>query len=264
MKIALIGYGRMGHIIEEVAKSRGHEVTCAIDVDNQQDFDSEAFRSADVAIEFTTPKTCLGNVSRCLRAGVPVVVGSTGWYDELPRVEQEVREADGTLFWASNFSIGVNVFVAMQRYVARLMNRYPQYDVQLSETHHIHKLDSPSGTAITIAGAIIDELDRKRTWKETAAIWQHEDGSVDVARNAEVGTQFGQHEADELEVVALRRGEVPGIHTVTYESDVDSITMTHSAKSRRGFAVGAVMAAEWLTATPRRGTFTMSDLMQFE
>ena len=262
MKIALIGYGKMGHIIEEIAKSRGHEVVCAIDIQNQEDFDSEAFRSADVAIEFTTPKTCLGNVRKCLDRGMAVVVGSTGWYDELPRVKEEVAKADGSLFWASNFSIGVNIFVAMQKFVARIMNRYPQYDVNLAETHHIHKLDSPSGTAITLAGAITDNLDRKRTWKETAAIWQHEDGSVDVARNAEVGTTFAPHRDDELEVTAFRRGEVPGIHTVTYDSDVDTITMTHSAKSRRGFALGAVVAAEWM-ADGKKGVYSMEDLMRF-
>ncbi|MBR5717182.1 MAG: 4-hydroxy-tetrahydrodipicolinate reductase [Bacteroidales bacterium] len=262
MKIALIGYGKMGHIIEEIAKGRGHEVVCAIDINNQEDFESEAFRSADVAIEFTTPKTCLANVRKCLNAGVTVVVGSTGWYDELPKVKEEVMKANGSLFWASNFSIGVNVFVAMQKFVARIMNSYPQYDVTLSETHHIHKLDSPSGTAITIADAITDNLDRKSTWKETAAIWQHEDQSVDVARNAEVGTTFKTHRDDELEVIAFRRGEVPGIHTVTYDSDVDTITMTHSAKSRRGFALGAVVAAEWMS-DGKKGVFTMTDLMRF-
>jgi len=260
MKIALIGYGKMGHIIEEIARERGHEVVCAIDIQNQEDFESEAFRTADVAIEFTTPRTCLGNVRRCLKAGVPVVVGSTGWYDELPRITEEVKAAQGAMFWASNFSIGVNVFVAMQKYVARIMNNYPQYDVTLTETHHIHKLDSPSGTAITIAGAITDNLDRKQTWKETAAIWQREDGSIDAARNAEVGTTFAPHRDDELEVVALRRGEVPGIHTVTYDSDVDTITMTHSAKSRRGFALGAVVAAEWM-GDGKKGVYTMDDLM---
>lgn len=262
MKIALIGYGKMGHIIEEIALSRGHQVVCAIDINNQEDFESEAFRTADVAIEFTTPKTCLGNVARCLQAGVPVVVGSTGWYDQLPQVKADVEKANGSLFWASNFSIGVNVFVAMQKYVAKIMNGYPQYDVTLEETHHIHKLDSPSGTAITIANAITDNLDRKQTWKETAAIWQHEDQSVDVARNAEVGTAFQQHEADELEVVAFRRGEVPGIHTVIYDSEVDTITMTHSAKSRRGFALGAVVAAEWMK-DGKKGVYTMTDLMKF-
>lgn len=262
MKIALIGYGKMGHIIEEVALSRGHQVVCAIDINNQQDFESEAFRSADVAIEFTTPKTCLGNVAKCLSAGVPVVVGSTGWYDQLPQVEADVKKANGSLFWASNFSIGVNIFVAMQKYVAKIMNAYPQYDVTLEETHHIHKLDSPSGTAITIANAITDNLDRKQNWKETAAIWQHEDKSVDVARNAEVGTQFQAHKPEELEVVAFRRGEVPGIHTVVYDSEVDTITMTHSAKSRRGFALGAVVAAEWMS-DGKKGVYTMTDLMKF-
>ena len=262
MKIALIGYGKMGHIIEEIAVSRGHEVVCAIDVDNQQDFESPAFKSADVAIEFTTPKTALGNVARCLAAGVPVVVGSTGWYDKLPQVRADVEKAGGSLFWASNFSIGVNVFVAMQKYVARIMNQYPQYDVTLQETHHIHKLDSPSGTAITIAEAITDNLDRKQGWKETACIWQHEDESVDVARNAEAGTSFQSHNAEELEVVAFRRGEVPGIHTVVYDSEVDTITMTHSAKSRRGFALGAVVAAEWM-GDGKKGVYTMTDLMKF-
>ena len=262
MKIALIGYGKMGHIIEEIAVSRGHEVVCAIDINNQQDFESEAFRTADVAIEFTTPKTCLGNVAKCLSANVPVVVGSTGWYDQLPQVKADVEKANGSLFWASNFSIGVNVFVAMQKYIARIMNSYPQYDVTLAETHHVHKLDSPSGTAITIADAITDNLDRKQTWKETACIWQHEDESVDVPRNAEVGTKFSAHNADELEVIAYRRGEVPGIHTVTYDSEVDAITMTHSAKSRRGFALGAVVAAEWM-ADGKKGVYTMTDLMKF-
>lgn len=262
MKIALIGYGKMGHIIEEIALSRGHQVVCTIDVNNLEDFESEAFRTADVAIEFTTPKTALGNVAKSLAAGVPVVVGSTGWYNELPKVKEDVAKANGSLFWASNFSIGVNVFVAMQKYVAKIMNAYPNYDVAMEETHHIHKLDSPSGTAITIANAITDNLDRKETWKETSCLWLNEDMSINVARNAEVGTQFLSHEDKELEVVAYRRGEVPGIHTVVYDSDVDTITMTHSAKSRRGFALGAVVAAEFM-GDGKKGVYTMTDLMKF-
>lgn len=262
MKLALIGYGKMGHIIEEIAISRGHQIVCTIDINNLEDFESEAFRSADVAIEFTTPKTTRGNMAKCFAAGIPVVVGSTGWYGELPEVKAEVEKANGSLFWASNFSIGVNVFVAMQKYIAKIMNSYPQYDVTLEETHHIHKLDSPSGTAITIADAITDNLERKQTWKETAAIWQHENQNVDVERNAEVGTQFLSHKDDELEVIAYRRGEVPGIHTVTYDSEVDTITMTHSAKSRRGFALGAVVAAEWMS-DGKKGVYTMIDLMKF-
>ena len=178
------------------------------------------------------------------------------------KVKADVEKADGSLFWASNFSIGVNVFVAMQKYVARIMNQYPQYDVTLQETHHIHKLDSPSGTAITIADAITDNLERKQGWKETACIWQHEDQSVDVSRNAEVGTTFQSHQPEDLEVVAFRRGEVPGIHTVVYDSEVDTITMTHSAKSRRGFALGAVVAAEWM-GDGKKGVYTMTDLMKF-
>lgn len=262
MKIALIGYGKMGHIIEEIALSRGHEIVCTIDINNLEDFESEAFRSADVAIEFTTPMTTLANQAKCLAAGVPVVVGSTGWYDHLPQVKADVEKANGSLFWASNFSIGVNVFVAMQKYVAKIMNAYPNYDVAMEEAHHIHKLDSPSGTAITIANAIIDNLDRKDSWKETSALWLNEDMSINVAKNAEVGTKFESHKGNELEIVAYRRGEVPGIHTVVYDSDVDTITMTHSAKSRRGFALGAVVAAEFM-ADGKKGVYTMTDLMKF-
>ena len=262
MKIALIGYGKMGHIIEEIALSRGHEVVCTIDINNLEDFESEKFRSADVAIEFTTPKTALGNIAKCLAAKVPVVVGSTGWYVELQKVKSDVEKANGSLFWASNFSIGVNIFVAMQKYVAKIMNAYPNYDVAMEETHHIHKLDSPSGTAITIANAITENLDRKDSWKETAAIWLNEDKSINVGKNAEVGTAFQSHKDNELEVVAYRRGEVPGIHTVVYDSDVDTITMTHSAKSRRGFALGAVVAAEFMS-DGKKGVYTMTDLMKF-
>lgn len=230
MKIALIGYGKMGHIIEEMLRARGHELACAIDVNNLEDFDSEAFKSADVAIEFTTPKTALGNVAECLDKKVPVVVGSTGWYDQLPQVKADVEKADGSLFWASNFSIGVNVFTAAQAYVAKIMNNYPQYDVAMEEVHHVHKLDAPSGTAITIAKAITDQLDRK----------------------------------EELNIASMRVGEVPGIHTVVYDSEVDTITMTHSAKSRKGFALGAVIAAEWLVGQGvKKGVYTMCDMMPF-
>lgn len=262
MKIALVGYGKMGHIIEEIAVSRGHEIVCTIDINNLDDFGSDAFRSADVAIEFTTPKTAIGNISKTLSAGVPIVVGSTGWYNEMPTVKAEVERTNGSLFWASNFSIGVNIFVAMQKYVAKIMNNYPNYDVSLEETHHIHKLDSPSGTAITIAEAITDNLDRKDHWKETACLWLNEDMSVNVAKNAEVATTFALHDDNELEVTAFRRGEVPGIHTVVYDSEVDTITMTHSAKSRRGFALGAVIAAEFMS-DGKKGLYTMTDLMKF-
>lgn len=238
MKIALIGYGKMGHIIEEIAIGRGHDIVATIDIDNQADFDSEAFRSADVAIEFTTPHTALGNIRKCLERGVPVVVGTTGWYDALPEVEQQVAQMEGGLFYASNYSIGVNIFMALNRYVARIMNGFAQYDVRMEETHHIHKLDSPSGTAITLANGILAELDRKTAWKETDAPAE-----------------------GELAIHSFRRGEVPGIHTVVYESPVDTITLTHDAKSRAGFALGAVLAAEFMPG--KKGVYGMSDLLPF-
>lgn len=238
MKIALIGYGKMGHIIEATARHRGHEIVAIIDIDNPQDFDSPAFLAADAAIEFTSPPTAVGNILRCFDRRIPVVVGTTGWTDALPEVEKACHAAGGALFYSSNFSIGVNIFMAVSRYAARLMNDFPSYDVRIEETHHIHKLDSPSGTAITIAEGILAEMDRKTAWRETA-----------TPAPAEIG------------IVAHRRDEVAGIHTVTYSSGDDVITFTHDAHGRGGFAAGAVTAAEFLAT--RRGVFTMSDLLKF-
>ena len=168
MKIALIGYGKMGRMIEEVALQRGHEIVSIIDVDNQQDFDSDAFRSADVAIEFTMPTAAYGNYLRAWEQGVKVVSGSTGWMkDHGDEVRKACSEEGKTLFWASNFSIGVAIFSAVNRYLAKLMNRFPQYDVAMEETHHVHKLDHPSGTAITLAEDIVKEIDRIDEWRPT-------------------------------------------------------------------------------------------------
>lgn len=250
MKIALIGYGKMGHMIEEIARSRGHEITCIIDLDNQEDFDSPAFRSADVAIEFTTPTAAYGNYLRAFRAGVKVVSGSTGW---LKDHEADVRRlcAEGnTLFWASNFSLGVAIFSAVNRYLARIMNRFPEYDVHIEETHHVHKLDAPSGTAITLAEQICHELNRKTGW--TKGTVQQPDGTV---------TGSADCAPDRLRIDAVRRGEVPGIHTVSYDSAADCITLTHDAHNRRGFALGAVLAAEF-TAT-HTGLLSTDDLFNF-
>ena len=253
MKIALIGYGKMGHIIEDIALKRGHEVVARIDIDNQADMEGEAFRSADVAIEFTTPKTALGNISGTLAAGVPIVVGTTGWYDRLEDVKAEVSARKGKLFYATNFSVGVNIFQAVNRYLARIMNGFADYDVTMEETHHIHKLDSPSGTAITLANTILGELDRKNGWMETAQVPEGKTLADVEAKSPRDG---------EMAITAYRRGEVPGIHTVVWDSAVDTITLTHSAKSRAGFALGAVLAAEFL---PKQGegVFNMSDLMPF-
>lgn len=251
MKIALIGYGKMGHMIEQIALSRGHEIVCKIDVDNQQDFDSPEFTSADVAIEFTNPTAAYANYLRAFSHGVKVVSGSTGWMkDHKADVEALTRDGSHTLFWASNFSIGVAIFSAVNRYLAKIMNQFPEYDVELEETHHIHKLDAPSGTAITLAEEIVADIDRKKSWKMGTTHW--DDGRVDGSDD---------HKPDELLVRSLRHGEVPGIHTITYDSDADMISITHSAHSRRGFALGAVLAAEFtLTHT---GLLTTSDLFKF-
>lgn len=238
MKFALIGYGKMGRMIEEIAKSRGHEIVSIIDIDNQDDFDSDAFRSAQVAIEFTAPHVAYDNYLRAFAQGVKVVSGSTGWLKEHGEDMKRMCEKEGkTLFWSSNFSLGVTIFRAVNRYLARIMNQFPQYDVELEETHHVHKLDHPSGTAITLGEEIVAELDRKNAWAEDTT------------------------DPQLLRIDHIRRGEVPGIHTVRYDSDADCITITHDAHSRRGFALGAVLAAEY-TAT-HEGLLTMSDLFKF-
>ena len=251
MKIALIGYGKMGHMIEQIALSRGHEIVSIIDVDNLDDFESEAFRSAEVAIEFTSPTAAYANYLRAWKQGVKVVSGSTGW---LADHEADVRRActrEGkTLFWASNFSLGVAIFSAVNKYLARIMNAYPAYDVSEVETHHVHKLDAPSGTAITLAEQVVACLDRKTAWTK---------GEVREADGSVTGTT---HTAPELlRVDAVREGEVPGIHTLTYDSEADMIQITHSAHNRRGFALGAVLAAEF-TAT-HEGLLTTDDLFAF-
>ncbi len=251
MKIALIGYGKMGHMIETIARQRGHEIVSIIDIDNQDDFSSEAFASADVAIEFTSPAAAYGNYLRAFKAGVKVVSGSTGWMDEHgDDVRRLCTEEGKTLFWASNFSVGVAVFSAVNRYLARIMNAYPQYDVHMEETHHIHKLDAPSGTAITLAEDIVEALDRKTHWAKG------------VQRLAD-GTVSGTNDCgpDALAIESIRRDEVPGIHTIVYDSEADAITITHDAHSRKGFALGAVLAAEY--THDHSGLLTMGDLFQF-
>jgi 4-hydroxy-tetrahydrodipicolinate reductase len=238
MNIALIGYGKMGHIIEEIATSRGHQIVSIIDIDNKADMDSDAFRSADVAIEFTRPESAIENIFKCFEVGVPVVVGTTGWLDKLEEVKAEMKKKNGTLFWASNFSVGVNIFNAANKFLAKIMNDYDVYNVSMTEIHHIHKLDAPSGTAITLAEGIMENLDRKKSWKLDT-----EESSEDIA------------------IKAVREGEVPGTHIVTYDSEVDTITFSHEAKSRRGFALGAVIAAEFTAG--KKGFLSMNDIFNF-
>lgn len=251
MKIALIGYGKMGRMIEEIALQRGHEIVCKIDVNNAQDFDSPEFASADVAIEFTNPTAAYGNYLKAFKHNVKVVSGSTGWMDDHKSdVEALTKNGKQTLFWASNFSIGVAIFSAVNRYLAKIMNNFPQYDVEMEETHHVHKLDAPSGTAITLAEEVIENLDRKTEWVKG---FQHnadgtEEGSNDVADN-------------QVAIASIRRDEVPGIHSISYDSKADKITITHDAHSRKGFALGAVLAAEY--TKEHTGLLTTSDLFNF-
>ena len=239
MKIALIGYGKMGKEIERIALNRGHEIVCIIDLNNQQDFESEAFRSADVAIEFTNPLVAYSNYMKAFAAGVKVVSGSTGWMDEHGEEIRQLCSTGGkTLFWASNFSLGVVIFSAVNKHLAKIMNQFPAYDVTMSETHHIHKLDAPSGTAITLAEGVLENLDRKSHWVKEDA-----------------------QQADELPIHSIREGEVFGIHTIRYDSEADSISITHDAKNRKGFALGAVLAAEYTAG--KQGYLGMSDLFPF-
>ena len=211
MKIALIGYGKMGHMIESIARERGHEIVSIIDQNNLEEFESNAFASADVAIEFTTPQTAADNILRAWKAGVPVVCGTTGWDVEAMRREATRREGDGIgLMWSSNYSIGVNILFALNRQLAKFMEAYPDYTPHMTEVHHIHKLDAPSGTAKTLQEAIGDDRLKIK------------------------------------DIESIREGEVAGIHTVVWDSEIDTISISHSAKSRKGFALGAVIAAEWM------------------
>lgn len=241
----------MGHMIEDIARQRGHEIVCIIDVNNTEDFDSEAFRSADVAIEFTNPTAAYNNYLRAWKQGVKVVSGSTGWLKEHEAdVRKACTEEGHTLFWASNFSLGVAVFSAVNKYLARIMNNCPSYDVSEVETHHIHKLDAPSGTAITLAEQVCAELDRKEHWVL---------GEVHQADGIVSGSK--EQPKNLLRIDAIRKDEVPGIHTITYDSEADMIQITHSAHNRRGFALGAVLAAEFTAS--HEGLLTTDNLFNF-
>ena len=236
MKIALIGYGKMGHEIEKIALDRGHEVVCTIDMNEDDKFESDEFKSADVAIEFTSPQSALNNYKRAFAANVPVVSGTTGWLEHIEEIKEECSENGKTFFYASNFSLGVNLFFALNKKLAKMMNQFPDYDVRMEETHHIHKLDAPSGTAITLAEGVLENIDAKSKWA------------------------LDKTELDsDLLIISFREGEVPGIHTVVYESEVDSIQITHDAKSRKGFALGAVLAAEFTNG--KKGYLGMEDML---
>ena len=236
MKIALVGYGKMGKTIERIAVERGHEVVLRITSSNLGDLNKDHLTLADVVIEFTKPDAAFDNVCKCLMAGTPVVCGSTGWNEKLEAAYNICLENNTAMLQSSNFSIGVAIFFEINRLLAQMMNQYPHYEVSIEETHHIHKKDAPSGTAITIAERILEQLDRKKTWS--------------------ISQPFAPNE---LSIFAHRIDEVPGTHLVKYSSVVDDIELTHTAHNRDGFALGAIVAAEFLMG--KKGVFTMKDVL---
>ncbi len=236
MRIALIGYGKMGKMIEEIALERGHEIVLKIHIDNQEEFTQESVSKADVAIEFTGPDSAYDNVKKCLASGVPTVSGSTGWNTKLPLIKEYCQQIHGSFLHTSNFSVGVNIFFEVNKLLAKLMNAQPDYDVSLKEIHHTAKLDSPSGTAVTLAEQIMSNLTRKKLW---------------VNREEE--------KKEELSIISERVDPAPGTHFVKYSSEIDDIEIIHTAHNRKGFALGAVLAAEFIAY--KKGVFTMQEVL---
>ena len=249
MNIALLGYGKMGKIIEKIATDRKHNIVLKIDHDNQHELTAENLKKADVVIEFTMPASVLSNIQHCFDAGVPVVVGTTGWYEHLQEIKQNCENSGSTLLYASNFSVGVNIFFHINRKLAKLMNNYPYYDVQVEEIHHTQKLDSPSGTAITIAEGIIDNLDRKKEWMNVLTA-EGNDADDSSLKN------------EQVLIESFRIDSVPGTHTVIYDSEVDTLELKHTAHNRNGFALGAVLAAEWVHN--KKGFFSVQEMFNFD
>ncbi len=238
MKIALLGYGKMGQEIEKIAIERGHEIVLKINIDNANDLTNDNLKKADVAIEFSTPETAYSNIQKCFEVNVPIVVGTTGWLDKIEEVKNAAQNKGKGFFYSSNYSIGVNVFFEINKHLAKLMKPYPSYKIEMEEIHHTQKLDSPSGTAITLAEGIIENIDGKSKW---------------------VNEKTNQN--SDLEIISKRIENIPGTHTVVYNSEIDEIYIRHTAKNRKGFALGAVVAAEFMKG--KSGYFGMKDLMKF-
>ncbi len=238
MNIALIGYGKMGKEIEQIALSRGHHIVLKVDVNNSTTSSVDELKKADVAIEFSTPESAIHNIYKCFEAAIPIVVGTTGWLTKFEDVKLKCAEKNQTLFYASNYSMGVNLFFKLNEYLAKMMNKYPDYNVTMEEIHHIHKLDAPSGTAISLANQVMEQIKSKTKWVNSST-----------------------NNTNELSIISKRIDEVPGTHTVTYSSAVDELSITHLAHNRKGFALGAVIAAEWVIG--KKGVFGMDDLMHF-
>ena len=236
MNIILIGYGKMGKIIEETAIKRGHKVILKIDADNFGDFTKQNFEKADAAIEFTQPESAFSNLSKCIDFGTPVVSGTTGWTEKLDEIKNKCRKQGGSMLYASNFSVGVNIFFDINSRLAALMENQKEYEVSMEEIHHTQKKDAPSGTAITLAEQILEKLSRKSKWVNHL--------SDNVA---------------ELEIISERIDPAPGTHKVKYTSEIDDIEIIHTAHSRKGFALGAVLAAEYIAG--KKGVFSMKDVL---
>ena len=238
MNIAIIGYGKMGREIEKTAIERGHTIALIIDLHNEKDFSTQNLKICDVALEFTSPLSAPQNIIKCFNSGIPVVTGTTGWKDNIDEIIKLCLEKNGALFHSSNYSPGVNILAMVNQYLAGIMDSFPQYDVEMTEIHHTEKLDKPSGTAISLAEQILQKIKRKKIW-----------------------TLENKENPEELIINSIREGEIKGIHEIVYNSDIDYISIRHSAKSRKGFALGAVMAAEYLHN--KKGVFTMKDLFEF-
>ncbi len=236
MKIALLGYGKMGMEIEKIALRRHHVITLTIDSPEQWIEKGKFLNQADVAIDFSTPKVVVENIYRCFDAGIPVVVGTTGWYEYLDVIKRDCLSGNKTFFYATNFSIGVNLFFDLNRHLAKLMSKYPEYEISIQETHHIHKQDAPSATAIVLANDIIHNMERKEKWVQDIPV-----------------------SPGEIEIKSRRTDNVPGTHIIRYECGNDLIEISHTAKNRIGFAEGAIRAAEWIQG--QKGYFEMKDLI---
>lgn len=236
MNIILLGYGKMGKEIEQIALQRGHKIVLKTTRANLHEVTKASLQKADVAIEFSTPHTVIENIHKCFEADLPVVVGSTGWYEQFEQIKAQCLQAKHSLFYATNFSVGVNLFWKVTEQMAKLMNGFPEYESSMQEVHHVHKLDKPSGTAITTAEKLMANQSQKKKW-----------------------TLESKHQPDELYIDVVRKDEVPGTHTVYYRSAVDEISLTHLAYNRKGFALGAVLAAEFLQG--KKGVYTMSDML---
>lgn len=236
MKITLIGYGKMGKAIEEIALQRGHEIIYRIDVESKDLLEKKSLKGTDVAIEFTTPSTAFQNIMKCFDAGLPLVCGTTGWYGKIDEVKERCLQEKQSFLYASNFSIGVNLFFELNKKLAELMAKQSQYEISLEEIHHTQKKDAPSGTAITLAEDILKEIPRKKKW-----------------------VNEGTTNPENLGIISKRIDPAPGTHIIRYTCDVDDIEIRHTAHSRKGFALGAVIAAEWLAG--KKGVFTMKDVL---